>query len=156
MPISAATTLVSSARKTLAPARDISAWTREAHDACATRQLHFSYWPVLTMDAHARVPAGLLRHWLQARSAARAIARPVPGFRLVGGVLTKADRFFLGHAATALANLQSSGIAGSSVIPVSMAGLTDPLLPLYVVSQLQRRGVSLIGVTVDAPWCAGR
>jgi hypothetical protein len=37
-----------------------------------------------------------------------------------------------------------------------MAGLADPLLPLYVVSQLQSRGVSLIGVTVDAPWYAGR
>jgi hypothetical protein len=156
MAISAATTLAPGARKTVAPARDISAWGREGHDAAATRQLHFSYWPVLTLDADARVPAGLLRHWWQARSAARAAARPVPGFRLVGGVMTKADRFFIGHAASALANLQSDGIAGSSVIPVSMAGLADPLLPLYVVSQLQSRGVSLIGVTVDAPWYAGR
>jgi hypothetical protein len=103
---------------------------------------------VITKDAPTRVATGLLQHWLQERSASMAFARPVPGFRVAAGVLTKADRFFITHAASALENMQSSGIAGCSVIHVSIGGLTDPLLPVYVVSKLQQRGVCLIGVTV--------
>lgn len=123
-------------------------WKGEADDESAARQLHFSYWPVITVHAPTRVTARLLQRWLQERSASMAPARPVPGFRVAAGVLTKADRFVIAYAASALENMQSSGIAGCAVIHLSIAGLTDPLLPVYVVSKLQQHGVSLLGVTV--------
>lgn len=144
----AAATIARDARKIAPPSTEHRTWRRAAYDESATRQLHFSYWPVIAAVPTARVTAGLLQHWLQHRSAAMAMVRPVPGFRVTAGVLTKADRFFLAHAASALGCLQSSGIAGQAVIHVSVAGLTDPLLPLYVVSQLQLCGVSLVAVTV--------
>lgn len=127
---------------------DARTWTGESHDGSATRQLHFSYWPVLTKEAPTRVAKGLMQHWLQERSASMAFARPVPGFRVAAGVLTQADRFVITHAATALEHMQADGIAGCAVIHVTLAGLSDPLLPAYVVSKLRQRGVSLVGVTV--------
>ena len=144
----ATATMPSGARKIVSFSPDAPTRVREAFDETDTRQLHFAYWPVIPVGPTARVPAGLLQRWLQDRSASMATTRPVPVSRVAAGVLTKADRFFLAHAASALENLQSSGIAGRAVINLSIAGLTDPLLPLYVVSQLQRRGVSLVGVTV--------
>lgn len=149
--------VVKSARRIEFRSADAPTRKREAYDESATRQLHFSYWPVISVDSTTRGNAELLQRWLQDRSASMATARPVPGFRVTAGVLTKADRFFLAYAASALENLQSSGIAGGAVVNLSIGGLTDPLLPIYVVSQLQRRGVSLVGVTVAlAPhWPAG-
>jgi len=113
-----------------------------------TRQLCFSYRPVIADNPNAPVTAGLLEHWLHERSVSGAIAQPVAGFRGAAGAMTKMDRFFLGHAASVLKDLQSKGFAGSAVIHLSIAGLADPLLPMVVARQLQRRGVSAAGVIV--------
>ncbi len=130
------------------PSSDAPTWKRAANDGPATHQLQFAYVPVIPVKPSARATAELLLRWMQNRSTSMTPARPVPGFRDAAGVLSKADRFFLGHAASALKNLQSMGIAGRAVIHLSTFCLTDPLLPVYVVSLLQRRGVSLVGVNV--------
>lgn len=138
-------------RKTLridSPSSDAPTWKRAANDGPATHQLQFAYLPVIPVKPTARATAELLQRWLQIRSTSITTARPVPGFRDAAGVLSKADRFFLGHAASALKNLQSTETAGRAVIHLSISCLTDPLLPVYVVSLFQRRGVSLVGVNV--------
>lgn len=132
-----------------APALVVRTWSREEYDEAATRQLHFVYRPLIPADATEPVTAGLLQHWPQERSNAVSTARPMLGFRATAGVLTKRDRFFLGYAASALEGLQSRGFAGRVVITLSAVGLTDPLLTVYLVSQLQRRGVNRVGLYVS-------
>lgn len=114
----------------------------------ATRQLHFAYRPVNPVRPSSHVTSGLLHPRLQEISVAMAPAPPTVNFRDAAGVLGNKDRFFLKHAASAMEDLQSKGIAGRAVIHLSTSCLTDPLLPVYVISLFQRRGVSLAGIHV--------
>ncbi|MBP9931368.1 MAG: hypothetical protein KBF63_18980 [Rhodoferax sp.] len=130
------------------PPSNVAACKRAANDGHTTHPLHFAYLPVMEKKAFAGATAELLDRWLQDRSDARAAARPLPALHDSPGVLRNADRFSLEHAASALKNLQSVNMAGRAVIHLSTSCLTDPLLPVYVISLLQRRGVRLDGVNV--------
>lgn len=124
------------------------AWKRAANDGPTTHQLQFAYLPVGPVKPSAGATAELLDRWLHDRFDSMVAARPMPDFCDSPRVLSKVDRFFLEHAASALTDLQSTGIAGCAVVHLSTACLTDPLLPVYVISLFQRRGVSLDGVNV--------
>lgn len=125
------------------------AWKRAANDGPTTHQLQFAYLPVSPVAPSASATAILLDRWLQDRSDSMAAAGPMPNFGDSAGTLNKVDRFCLGHAASALKNLQAMDIAGHAVIHLSNFCLTDPMLPVYVISLFQRRGVSLVGVKVS-------
>lgn len=127
---------------------------RAAHDGAATRQLHFVYRPVIHEKPLAGPTAGLPDRWLLDRAASMVAARPISDFRDCAAVPGKADRFCLGHAASALKNLQSVGIAGRTVVHLSTSCLMNPMLPVYVIGMFLRRGVRLDGVTVA--FVAGR
>ncbi len=121
---------------------------RAAYDGPATHQLHFANLPVIAVKPVARETTELLQRWLQDRSDSMTSAVSASGQCDAAIVLSNADRFFLGHAASALKNLQCMGIAGCAVIHLSTSCLIDPLLPAYVISLLQRRGVRMVGVSV--------
>ncbi len=121
---------------------------RAAYDGPVTHQLHFANLPVIAVKPSAHATSELLQRWLQDQSDSMTSAGPVSGLCDAAIVLSNADRFFLGHAASALKNLQCMGIAGCAVIHLSTSCLIDPLLPAYVISLLQRRGVRMVGVSV--------
>lgn len=148
MQTNAVATVVRRSRKIDTSSSRAPAWKRAANDGPTTHQLQFTYLPDVRVKPSLVAAAELLGRWLQDGSDSMAATRPMPDFRDSPGVLSASDRFFLGHAASALMNLQSLGIAGSAVIHLSNFCLTDPLLPVYVISLFQRRGVNLDGVNV--------
>jgi hypothetical protein len=141
-------TVVRKALKIDSLSANTPAGKRAANDRPATHQLQFAYLPVIRVKASASATADLLDRWLQDRFAFMRAARPMPDFRDSAGALSNADRFALGHAASPLKDLQAMDIAGRAVIHLSTSCLTGPLLPVYVISLFQRRGVSLVGVNV--------
>lgn len=145
-----ATSMMTMARKMASPLTSAPTWMCEAGDGDATRRLLFSYRPLIPVELTERVRARLLPRWPHGDSAdiATAAARPTPGLHSPAGVLSKVDRFLLAYAASALTGLQSRGLAGTTVVHISAAGLMDPELPIYVFSQFQRHGVGMVGVTV--------
>lgn len=148
MQMNAMATMVRRALKMDSQSSNAPAWRRAANDGPTSHQLQFAYLPVSPVAPSASATAILLDRWLQDRSDSMTAARPMPNFGDSAGALSKADRFCLGHAASALKNLQSLDITGRAVIHLSNSCLTDPMLPVYVISLFQRRGVSLVGVKV--------
>jgi len=134
-----------------APTGAVTARKRERREVVRTRQVQFiqqTAGPVLDAGP---VNAEMLQHWWLDRPKAEHVMPMLRG--RVSGAMGKMDRFFLDYAMTVLEALQSKSFAGRAVINLSVAGLTDPLLPIYVVSQLQRRGLSLLGVSVALAPC---
>lgn len=123
-------------------------WMREAVVGGGARQLLISYRPVASSTLQARLTAGILRSLRYDPTATVPTIRVSPRRCRSAGVLTKMDRFNLAYAATAIAALQSRRMAGSTALHLSDAGLCDPELPIYVISQFKRHGVSPVGVRV--------
>jgi hypothetical protein len=148
MQMNAVATVMRRAFKMEPQSSNAPASRRAANDGPTTHQLQFAYLPAIPVKPSARATEELMDRWLQDRSDSMTAARPMPNFGDSVGALSKADRFCLGHAASALKNLQSMDIAGRAVIHLSTSCLKDPMLPVYVISLFQRRGVSLVGVNV--------
>lgn len=130
-----------------APAAPNGAPTQELHRDIHARQVDFVFRPDFPMDDIAPVPAEVLEGWLHGAAGSGASERTLPTFR-IAGVMSSLDKFYVAHAARALKSMQAKGFRGRVAINLSVAGLSDPLLPICVVSQLRQRGLSLFGISV--------
>ena len=131
------------------PSPSVPVRKRFAHQARATRQVRFDYSPSNGAELGDGIVSRAIQWQRQHPMRSLFAMQPVTHFHDVSGVLGSGDRFQLDHAASALQDLQHACIAGGAVIRLSTTALMDPLLPVYVRSLLERRGVHLRGVRVN-------
>ena len=130
-----------------APAKPNGATTREQHRDVHLRQLHFVYRPEFPLDDIAPVRTEVLESWLHGPVGSSVLERTLPTFRIVG-VMSNLDKFNVAHAARTLRSMQAQCFCGRVAINLTVAGLSDPSLPVFIVSQLRQRGLCLFGISV--------